>query len=140
MTGAPELVRTATAPPESAGVRVDQWLATVWPDLSRSRIQGLIGAGKLTADEAPVSHASAKVRAGASYALELPAPAPAAPMPESIALNVLYEDSHLIVVNKPAGMAMHPAPGSMRGTLVNALLAHCAGSLSGVGGVARPGI
>jgi 23S rRNA pseudouridine1911/1915/1917 synthase len=72
--------------------------------------------------------------------LVLPAPAPAAPQPEAIPLEVVFEDSHLIVVNKRAGMAVHPAPGSMRGTLVNALLAHCGDSLSGIGGVARPGI
>jgi 23S rRNA pseudouridine1911/1915/1917 synthase len=119
-------------------MRVDQWLSGLWPDLSRARIQGLIGAGKLTADGATVTHSSAKVRAGATYAVDLPPPAPAAPEPEQISLDILYEDAHLIVVNKPAGMATHPAPGSMRGTLVNALLGLCAVSLSGIGGVARP--
>lgn len=133
------LLRAAIAPPEAAGARVDQWLAQIWPDLTRSRIQGLIGAGKLSADGEIVAHASAKVRA-ARYELELPPPEPAAPQPESIALDIVFEDAHLIVVNKAAGMAVHPAPGSMRGTLVNALLAHCADSLSGIGGVARPGI
>jgi 23S rRNA pseudouridine1911/1915/1917 synthase len=136
----PEAARTAVAPTEAAGMRVDQWLSGLWPDLSRARIQGLIGAGKLTADGATVTHSSAKVRAGATYAVDLPPPAPAAPEPEQISLDILYEDAHLIVVNKPAGMATHPAPGSMRGTLVNALLGHCADSLSGIGGVARPGI
>jgi 23S rRNA pseudouridine1911/1915/1917 synthase len=133
-------MREAVAPAGAAGERVDAWLAKEWPDLSRARVQGLIGAGKLTADGAPVTHASQKARAGALYALELPPPAPAAPQGEAIPLDVVYEDAHLIVVNKPAGMAAHPAPGSMTGTLVNALLAHCAGSLSGIGGVARPGI
>ncbi|MBL8550386.1 MAG: RluA family pseudouridine synthase [Hyphomonadaceae bacterium] len=133
-------VRRAVAPEDAAGERVDAWLTRTWPELSRSRIQGLIGAGKLSADGAGVTHASEKVRAGATYALELPAPAPAAPLPEAIRLDVVFEDAHLIVVNKAAGMAAHPAPGSMKGTLVNALLAHCAGSLSGIGGVARPGI
>jgi 23S rRNA pseudouridine1911/1915/1917 synthase len=132
-------IRTAIAPAD-AGERVDVWLAKLWPDLSRARLQGLIGAGKLSADGALVVHAKSKPRAGASYALALPPPAPAAPLPQAMALNIVYEDAALIVVDKAAGMAMHPAPGSMRGTLVNALLAHCAGSLSGVGGVARPGI
>jgi 23S rRNA pseudouridine1911/1915/1917 synthase len=135
---APGARREAVA--ETAGARVDAWAAQIWPDLSRSRIQGLIGAGKLSADNAPVTHASAPVIAGARYQLTLPPPAPAAPQPEAVALDIAYEDAHLVVVNKPAGMAAHPAPGSMTGTLVNALLAHCAGSLSGIGGVARPGI
>jgi 23S rRNA pseudouridine1911/1915/1917 synthase len=130
----------ATTAPADAGERVDAWLAKLWPDLSRARIQGLIGAGKLTVDGAPVTHAKDKPRAGASYELTLPPPEPAAPQPEVIPLNVVYEDDDLIVIDKAAGMAMHPAPGSMRGTLVNALLAHCKDSLSGIGGVARPGI
>lgn len=132
--------RVAVAPAEGAGERVDAWLAKLWPDLSRSRVQGLIGAGKLSVDGAPVTHAKDKPRPGARYELVLPPPEPAAPQPENIPLNVVYEDEHLIVVDKAAGMAMHPAPGSMRGTLVNALLAHCGDSLSGIGGVARPGI
>ena len=136
----PGETRVATAPAEAAGDRVDVWLARLWPDLSRSRVQGLIGAGKLSVDGAPVTHAKDKPRPGARYELTLPPPEPAAPQPEAIPLNVVYEDEHLIVVDKAAGMAMHPAPGSMRGTLVNALLAHCGASLSGIGGVARPGI
>lgn len=131
--------RTAIAP-ENAGERVDAWLGKLWPDLSRSRVQGLIGAGKLTVDGALVTHAKDKPRAGARYELTLPPPEPAAPQPERLPLNIVYEDAHLVVVNKASGMAMHPAPGSMRGTLVNALLAHCGDSLSGIGGVARPGI
>jgi 23S rRNA pseudouridine1911/1915/1917 synthase len=86
-----------------------------------------------------MTDASAKAQPG-DYRLRIPPPAPAEPLPEAIPLTVLYEDAHLIVVDKPAGMAAHPAPGSETGTLVNALLAHCKGSLSGVGGVARPGI
>ena len=123
-----------------AGERVDAWLAKTWPDLSRARIQGLIGQGKLSADGALVTHAKDKPRAGARYELTLPPPEPAAPLPEAIPLTIAFEDEHLIVVDKAAGMAVHPAPGSMRGTLVNALLAHCGDSLSGIGGVARPGI
>ena len=133
-------LRVIVCPPDVAGERVDAWLAKAWPDLSRSRIQGLIGAVKLTVDDASVKLASEKVRVGATYALEMPPPEPALPEPESIPLNIVYEDSDLLVIDKPAGMAVHPAPGSMRGTLVNAVLAHAAGSLSGIGGVARPGI
>jgi len=132
-------VRSAVAPVD-AGERVDAWLAKLWPDISRSRVQGLIGAGKLSVDGAPVTHAKDKPRTGATYELKLPPPEPAAPLPEAIPLTVVFEDEHLIVVDKAMGMAMHPAPGSMRGTLVNALLAHCGDSLSGIGGVARPGI
>ena len=131
--------RTAVAP-EGAGDRVDAWLGKLWPDLSRSRVQGLIGAGKLTVDGALVTHAKDKPRAGATYELTLPPPEPAAPQPERLPLNIVFEDEHLVIVDKASGMAMHPAPGSMRGTLVNALLAHCGDSLSGIGGVARPGI
>lgn len=132
-------IREAVAPAD-AGERVDVWLVKTWPDLSRSRIQGLIGAGKLTVDGAPVTHAKDRPRPGARYALSLPPPEPAAPQAETLPINVVYEDADLIVVDKAMGMAMHPAPGSMRGTLVNALLAHCGDSLSGIGGVARPGI
>jgi 23S rRNA pseudouridine1911/1915/1917 synthase len=137
---APGETRMAVAPPEAAGERVDVWLSKLWPDLSRSRVQGLIGAGKLTLDGAQVMLAKDKTRAGGGYALTLPPPEPASPEPEAIPLDIVFEDAHLIIVNKAAGMAAHPAPGSMRGTLVNALLAHCGDSLSGIGGVARPGI
>ncbi len=129
-----------TVAPEGAGERVDAWLAREWPDLSRSRVQGLIGAGKLTVDGTLVTHAKDKPRVGARYELMLPPPEAAAPQPEKLPLNIVFEDEHLIVVDKASGMAMHPAPGSMRGTLVNALLARCGDSLSGIGGVARPGI
>jgi 23S rRNA pseudouridine1911/1915/1917 synthase len=144
MTGADEEAESgetrAAIAPADAGERVDAWLAKLWPDLSRSRIQGLIGAGKLSVNGAPVTHAKDAPRPGARYELTLPPPEPAAPLPETLPLSIVFEDAHLIVVDKAAGMAMHPAPGSMRGTLVNALLAHCGDSLSGIGGVARPGI
>ena len=134
------LLRAIEAPTDAATDRVDVWLTKIWPDLSRSRVQGLIGAKKLTIDGKPVGFSKDKVRPGARYELTLPPPEPAAPLPEVIPLNIAFEDEHLVVVDKAAGMAMHPAPGSMRGTLVNALLAHCGDSLSGIGGVARPGI
>jgi len=133
-------LRELTAAENETGLRIDAMLAAAWPDLSRARIQGLIGANKLTADGAPVKMASEKTRAGVTYALELPPPAPAAPQPEAIPLTIAFEDEHLLVIDKASGMAMHPAPGAMTGTLVNAVLAHCANSLSGIGGVARPGI
>ena len=134
-----EEIRTVTAPAEAVG-RLDAFLTQAWSDLSRSRIQGLVGEGRLTMDGAPAKLAAAKVRPGAVYALTLPPPAPAAPQPQALPLAIVFEDEHLIIVNKAAGMAMHPAAGSPDGTLVNALLHHCAQSLSGIGGVARPGI
>jgi 23S rRNA pseudouridine1911/1915/1917 synthase len=124
---------------DAGGGRVDKALAAAAPDLSRGRIQALIAQGRVSVSGRPVADPSARAEAGA-YALEIPPPEPALPAPEAIPLAVLYEDAELIVVDKPAGMAMHPAPGSERGTLVNALLAHCGASLAGVGGVARPGI
>lgn len=135
-----EEIRTAVLPPQSAGSRVDAALGQVWPDLSRSRLQGLIGQGRLELDGSPVRAAAAKAEAGKTYRLRLPPPAPPDPQPEAIPLAIVFEDAHLIVVDKAAGMAAHPAAGSLSGTLVNALLHHCQGSLSGVGGVARPGI
>jgi 23S rRNA pseudouridine1911/1915/1917 synthase len=134
-----EEVRTMTAPADASG-RLDAFLAQAWPDLSRSRVQGLIGEGRLTIDAEPARFASAKVRAGAVYALTLPPPAPPTPQAQDLPLAIVFEDDNLIVLDKAAGMAMHPASGSLDGTVVNALLHHCATSLSGIGGVARPGI
>jgi 23S rRNA pseudouridine1911/1915/1917 synthase len=124
---------------EEAKGRVDKVLAVRLPEMSRARIQALMAEGRISRDGAALGDASAKAQPGA-YRLEIPAPLPAEPVPEAIALNVLFEDTFLIVVDKPAGMAVHPAPGSESGTLVNALLHHCGASLSGIGGVARPGI
>jgi 23S rRNA pseudouridine1911/1915/1917 synthase len=125
--------------PEEAGTRIDKALAGRLPDLSRARIQALIAAGLVSRAGRPVADASARAEAD-EYRIEIPPPQPAEPQAEAIPLVVLYEDDQLIVVDKPAGMAMHPAPGSESGTLVNALLHHCGASLSGIGGVARPGI
>jgi len=125
--------------PEQAGGRIDKALAEAAPEFSRGRIQALIAQGRVSLGGEVVRDASGRARAG-DYELAAPPPAPATPLAEAIPLLVLYEDADLIVVDKPAGMAMHPAPGTERGTLVNALLAHCGDSLSGVGGVARPGI
>ena len=125
--------------PDQAGERLDKTLADLMPDVSRARLQALIAAGALTFEGRLVTDASQKAQAG-GYRLLIPPPTPAEPKPEAIPLTVLYEDAHLIVVDKAAGMAAHPAPGTYSGTLVNALLHHCGDSLSGVGGVARPGI
>jgi 23S rRNA pseudouridine1911/1915/1917 synthase len=119
--------------------RLDRALADALPELSRARIQALMAGGAVSRGEDFLTDASAKAQPGL-YLIDIPPPAPAEPQPEAIALTVFYEDEHLIVVDKPAGMAAHPAPGSETGTLVNALLAHCGASLSGIGGVARPGI
>jgi 23S rRNA pseudouridine1911/1915/1917 synthase len=126
------------------GQRLDKALAILFDDLSRARLQALMAEERVFRLDAAgrpqaVTSGSAKAQAG-DYLVVEPPPAPAIPEPEAIALSVLYEDAHLIVVDKPAGMAVHPAPGSETGTLVNALLHHCGDTLSGVGGVARPGI
>ncbi len=121
------------------GGRLDKALADAAPDLSRGRIQALMAQGQVRLAGQALTNLSAKAAPG-TYELTLPPPTPAEPQPEDIPLTVLYEDAHLIVVDKPPGMAVHPAPGSETGTLVNALLHHCGSSLSGIGGVARPGI
>lgn len=123
----------------SGGGRLDKALADAFPNLSRARLQALLAGGAVRRDGQPVSGGSSKAVPGL-YSLILPPVAPAEPRPEAIPLTVLFEDADLIVVDKPAGMAAHPAPGTESGTLVNALLAHCGDSLSGIGGVARPGI
>lgn len=124
---------------DASGVRLDKALAEAFPALSRARLQALLADGAVTRDGQVVSSGSAKAQPGL-YAVALPPVAPAAPQPESLPLTVLFEDADLIVIDKAPGMAAHPAPGCETGTLVNALLAHCGDSLSGIGGVARPGI
>ncbi|MEZ5892011.1 MAG: RluA family pseudouridine synthase [Parvularculaceae bacterium] len=123
-----------------AGVRLDKWLSDKIPAITRTRLKALIGEGALARDGAAFTDPSWKLREGETYVLKPPPVADAAPKPEAIALDVVYEDDDLIVVNKPAGLVVHPAPGAWEGTLVNALLHHCGDSLSGIGGVARPGI
>ena len=124
---------------EAGGARLDKALTDIFPTLSRARLQALLAEGVVSRDGQPVVTASAKALPGL-YAVALPAVISAIPRPEAIPLTVLFEDADLIIIDKPAGMAVHPAPGSETGTLVNALLHHCATSLSGIGGVARPGI
>jgi 23S rRNA pseudouridine1911/1915/1917 synthase len=125
---------------DDEGLRLDRVLAKHLPALSRTRIQALIAEGQLTHDRRIVTSASAKVAAGARFELTLSPPEPAAPGPQDIPIAIIHEDDHLIVIDKPAGMVVHPAPGNPDGTLVNALLFHCGSSLSGIGGVRRPGI
>ncbi|MGH6909030.1 MAG: RluA family pseudouridine synthase [Phenylobacterium sp.] len=132
-------VRVVAITAEEAQGRVDKVLATRLPEMSRGRIQALMSEGRISRDGTVLGDASAKAQPG-DYRLEIPAPTPAEPAPEAIPLTVLFEDHYLIVIDKPPGMAVHPAPGSESGTLVNALLHHCGESLSGIGGVARPGI
>jgi 23S rRNA pseudouridine1911/1915/1917 synthase len=121
-----------------AAPRLDKALAEA-SGLSRERVKALIGEGRVTIGGKPVAQASAK-SAGGSFVIDLPPPAEAAAAPQEMPLVIAYEDQHLIVVDKPAGMVVHPAAGNWDGTLVNALLHHCRGQLSGIGGVARPGI
>jgi len=126
---------------EAEGKRLDQWLAAALaPEFSRSRVQALIRAGAVTMGGAAVTESKRKVVAGERFAIALPEPEMPEPKGESIPLNILYEDDALIVIDKPAGLVVHPAPGNWTGTLVNALIHHCGDTLSGIGGVRRPGI
>jgi 23S rRNA pseudouridine1911/1915/1917 synthase len=129
-----------TAAPADAGTRLDRLLAQRLPDLSRSRVKALVEAGNVRASGATISDPSYRVKPGQTFAIIVPEAHPATPQGQAIALDIVYEDQDLIVVNKPAGMVMHPSPGNPDRTLVNALIAHCGGSLSGVGGELRPGI
>jgi 23S rRNA pseudouridine1911/1915/1917 synthase len=122
-----------------AGLRLDKALAQAVPDVSRARLQALMASGAVTREDGPLGANAAKALPGL-YRIAVPALVAAEPEAEDIPLVVLFEDEHLIVIDKPAGMAAHPGPGVYGGTLVNALLFHCAGSLAGVGGVVRPGI
>ena len=129
-----------------AGERLDRALAAALPDLTRSRVKALIEsrrvalAGPNSEAGATIEEPSRKVKKGERYLLDVPPPEAAEPQAQKIDLDILYEDSDLLVLNKPAGLVVHPAPGNPDSTLVNALLAHCGGSLSGIGGVCRPGI
>ena len=117
-------LRTLRVPPESDGARLDVVLAAALDDVSRARLKRLIERGRVTVDDAPVTHASRRVRAGARVTVSVEPPEPVAAAPEDIPLDVLYEDEHVVVVNKPAGLVVHPGAGNRSGTLVNALLAH----------------
>jgi len=124
----------------AAGERLDRWLAASLEAVSRSRIKALVEAGHVRLAGATITDPSLRVKPGQVFELTFPEPEAPAPEPEPVPLAILYEDPDLVVLDKPAGMAVHPAPGSPAGTLVNALIAHCGDSLSGIGGVKRPGI
>lgn len=125
---------------DESGVRVDRFLAARLDDVSRSRVQDLIRSGCVSGRGGKILEAGGRVKHGDVYEVVVPPPAPAGPVAEDIALTVMHEDADIIVVDKPAGMVVHPAAGHQAGTLVNALLAHCGESLSGIGGERRPGI
>ena len=133
------MVTRLTAPAEAAGERLDRFLAESVEGLTRSAAARLLEEGRVTAD-GKAAGKNYRLRGGEALAVDMPDPEPAEALPEDIPLDVVYEDGDIIVVNKPVGMVVHPAPGHPDGTLVNALLFHCAGSLSGVGGALRPGI
>ena len=124
---------------ESKNQRLDAFLASSLDGLTRSQATRLIESGEVAVDGKPVSK-SYKLAGGEDIAVTLPEPEPVEAVPQDIPLDVVYEDADVIVVNKPSGMVVHPAPGHPDGTLVNALLYHCAGTLSGIGGALRPGI
>ncbi|HVJ83401.1 MAG TPA: RluA family pseudouridine synthase, partial [Planctomycetia bacterium] len=123
-----------------AGWRLDRALADAVPSLSRERLKALVKSGALTREGKAFRDPALKVSGDEAFELAVPAPEPAHNEAQDIPLKILFEDEHLLVVDKPAGLVVHPAAGNRDGTLVNALLHHCAGRLSGIGGVARPGI
>jgi len=131
-----------TIPAEATGDRLDRALAALVPEMSRSRIKALIEGGNLRFDEtgATIDDASYRVKPGQAFVLTVPDATPPVPIGQHIDLDIHYEDADIIVIDKPAGMVVHPAPGNPDMTLVNALIAHCGDSLSGIGGVKRPGI
>ena len=139
MTRGESIINVSVAA-DADGWRLDRALAAAVPTLSRERLKALIGAGNVTGPSGLARDPAAKAVPGGAYEVRVPAPAPARNEPQDLDLNVVFEDEHLLVVDKPAGMVVHPAAGNLDGTLVNALLHHCAGRLSGIGGVARPGI
>jgi 23S rRNA pseudouridine1911/1915/1917 synthase len=130
----------AVVPAEHDGWRLDRFLTAVLSELSRSRLQQLIEEGRVLHDGKTIGDANHRVKQGEIYIVEVPPPLDPDPRGEAIPLNVVYEDSDLIVIEKPSGLVVHPAAGNPTGTLVNALIAHCGASLRGIGGVARPGI
>ncbi len=139
MTGKDKAI-SVVAPAAAAGQRLDAVLAEAIDGLSRSRLKSLIVDGHLSLDGVALRQPSRKVAAGERFILMVPDAAPAIPQGQDIALDILFEDAELIVIDKPAGLVVHPAPGNPDRTLVNALIAHCGPSLTGIGGVRRPGI
>src|SRR5688572_8694423 len=140
MPGGASIIEARVAE-DAIGWRLDRALAVSVPTLSRERLKALISSGAVTGPAGTaVRDPAAKAIPGGVYAIAVPEPTPAHNEAQAIALEIVFEDEHLLVVDKPAGMVVHPAAGNADGTLVNALLHHCAGRLSGIGGVARPGI
>ncbi|HLI13608.1 MAG TPA: RluA family pseudouridine synthase [Alphaproteobacteria bacterium] len=135
-----EVKYQVTAGTEDAGRRVDSVLARAVPALSRSRIKRLIEEGHVRAGATAVTDPASKVRLGQTFAILVPETQEARPQAQAIPLIIIYEDEQLVVIDKPAGLVVHPAPGNADRTLVNALIAHCGTSLSGIGGIRRPGI
>jgi 23S rRNA pseudouridine1911/1915/1917 synthase len=123
-----------------AGQRLDRFLSESLPQVSRTRVQALIKEGRVTSSGATIEDVKYRVKPGDRFAIAVPPAAKTELQAEAIPLNVVYEDDALIVIDKPAGLVVHPGAGQPAGTLVNALIAHCGNSLSGIGGVARPGI
>lgn len=138
--GGAERVLSATVEAAERGERLDRLLARRFGDLSRTRLKHLVEAGRVSVDGATIKDPSLRVKPGQRCELIVPAPIADAPEAQAMALDIRYEDAELIVLEKPAGLVVHPAPGNPDRTLVNALLAHCGESLAGIGGVRRPGI
>ena len=135
-----EITHTVTAGEAEAGGRLDKVLAGLVSNLSRTRIKALIGEGRISTDNETIMDPSYRVKPGQTFAIIVPETTPAAPEPQPIDLDIVFEDEDLLVIDKPAGLVVHPAPGNPDRTLVNALIAHCGETLSGIGGVRRPGI
>jgi 23S rRNA pseudouridine1911/1915/1917 synthase len=140
MIGSAPMHRTVVVDLADAGERLDKVLGSGAPELTRSRIQSLVRAGHVTRDGATVREPGRRVKPGEIYRVIVPEAEAPKPVGEPIPLSIVFEDAHLIVIDKPAGLVVHPAAGHATGTLVNALIAHCGSSLSGIGGVRRPGI
>ncbi|WP_375382152.1 RluA family pseudouridine synthase [uncultured Sphingomonas sp.] len=130
----------ATIAPTAHGWRLDRALADAVPAVSRERLKALISSGRVTRDGVPTRDPARAAAAGDVFEVAVPDPEPADAAAQDIPLTIVFEDEHLLVIDKQAGLVVHPAAGNLDGTLVNALLHHCAGRLSGIGGVARPGI
>jgi 23S rRNA pseudouridine1911/1915/1917 synthase len=144
MTAEPDtpggITATVVAGADEAGQRLDRTLTRGLPALSRTRLKRLIHAGNVTCEGLALRDPALRVRCGQNFVVFLPDDVDATPIAQPIALDIRFEDGHLIVIDKPAGLVVHPAPGNLNGTLVNALISHCGASLSGIGGVRRPGI
>jgi 23S rRNA pseudouridine1911/1915/1917 synthase len=136
MTDTPSLLKATT----TLAMRLDKFLAASFPDFSRARFQKLIADGHVSVEGRIADDGGEKLKPGQTAIVKIPPPAPAIPLAEIIDLNIVFEDKHLIVLDKPAGLVVHPGAGNENGTMVNALIAHCGDTLSGIGGVKRPGI